>query len=259
MLLFFHCHKAAGTTVTRAAEASGMKLTEGHRNGNPVNDEGKPLDWTTLNREQTIEKFSGFQRQGVDMVAVEFSFPTWQVLEEVSREVGGLRMFTVLRDPAARALSNYRMDVLNNLIPRDRLFGFYGFMNGASLFRTDNFYTRFFCRIPPKARISRDHLQFAKKKLSGFDQVCVLERGDMAQRLAPLGFREESFGWLNVNNKRRNSTISTPRRKGSTSTPSRMTRPSLPSTATTTRSTHTSCTKRLRPAPRRNAGRYGRS
>lgn len=172
-----------------------MKLPDGHRNGNPVDAEGKLVDWSALGKAATLELFAGYERQGVDMLAVEFSFPAWSTLDELP----GLRMFTVLREPAARAMSNFRMDVLNNHIPRERVFGFSAYMNGASLFRADNYYTRFFCRLPPKAKISRDHLDFAKRKLSQFDSVCVLEKGNLPEKLAPLGFDSSVFGWKNAN------------------------------------------------------------
>jgi len=195
VLVFFHCHKAAGTTVTRAAEASGMKLPEGHRNGNPVDATGKLVDWSGLGKAATLDLFAEYERQGVDMLAVEFSFPAWSTLTEIP----DLRMFTVLREPAARALSNFRMDVLNNHIARERVFGFAAFMNGASLFRADNYYTRFFSRIPPKAKICKDHLDFAKRRLAQFDSVCVLEKGNLPEKLAPLGFDRAAFGWQNAN------------------------------------------------------------
>ena len=195
MLIFFHCHKAAGTTITRAAEASGMKLPEGHRNGNPVDSDGKVIDWANLGKSATLDFLEKCDAQGVDMLSVEFSFPSWSTLAEVPN----LKMFTVLRDPAARALSNYRMDVLNNHVLRDRIFGFQSFMNGASIFRSDNFYTRFFCRVPPNAKLCRENLDFAKRRLEGLDAVCVLEKGNLPEKLEPLGFRAESFGWANAN------------------------------------------------------------
>lgn len=193
MLVFFHCHKAAGTTVIHAAKASGLKLPENHRNGNPFDQNGKRIDWDALSAEQAVDQLEGLKKQGVDMIALEFNTPAWSVLDQID----GLRLFTILRDPAARALSNFRMDVRNHAPLRRQVFGVPSYMNDSSLFRSNNYYTRFFCGVGPKAKLGRDHLQFAKHKLATFEQVCILERGDMAQKLAPLGFKEESFGWKN--------------------------------------------------------------
>lgn len=199
MLIFFHCHKAAGTTVTKAAEASGMKLPEGHRNGNPFDSNGQRVNWDTLGKAATLDLFAEYERQGVDMVAVEFSFPAWGTLAEIP----DLKMFTVLREPAARALSNFRMDVLGNNLARERTFGFSSYINNSTLFRADNFYTRFFCRIPPKARICKDHLDFARRKLETFDSVCILEQGNLPEKLSPLGFDKAAFGWKNANHRKK--------------------------------------------------------
>lgn len=199
MLLFFHCHKAAGTTVTKAATKSGMKLAPGHRNGNPVDADGKVIKWGDLNEDATLEVFSALERDGVDLVAFEFSFPPWATLAKLPNT----RVFTVLREPAARAFSNYRMDVANGYVSQERVFGFYSFMNNASLIRSHNYYTRFFSGVGPRAKITQDHLHFAKKRLAEFETVCIVEHGNLADHLGPFGFEPSAFRWENSSNHNR--------------------------------------------------------
>ena len=189
MRIFFHCHKAAGTTVTHAAAASGMRLPDGHRNGNPVDGDGRIIDWAKLPDDETQALLEEYKRSGIDMISFEFSMPKWSVLEAVE----GLEFFTVLREPIARAFSNYRMDILNNYVKRDRVFGFASYMSSESLFRSDNYYTRFFSRVSPKAKLTRDHLAFARRRLEGFSAVAVLERNNLAQKFRPLGFDPDAF------------------------------------------------------------------
>ncbi|WP_028029721.1 hypothetical protein [Gemmobacter nectariphilus] len=195
LTIFFHCHKAGGTTVVDAAINSGLKLPDSHANGNPLGADGQLIDWKTLSEDQTLETLGGFQAQGVEFLCFEFSTPKWGILKKLP----GLQLITVLRDPQARAFSNFRMFVLNEPEKRQSVKNFDSFMNNRSLFRSNNFYTRFFTRTGIKAELDDSHLGGAIRNLNGFDAVCILERGNMAERLEPFGFRPEAFGWKNAN------------------------------------------------------------
>ena len=195
MLVFFHCHKVAGTSIVRAAEASGMKLPEGHRNGNPVDAEGTRITWSDLPDDAVFERFETFRRDSVDMVAFEFDSPFWSVLERID----GLRLFTVLREPNARSFSNFRMDVLNGDLRKARfVYGYNTYQNFTGLFRATNYYTRFFSRCPLTEEVTRDHLNFALSRLNTFDSVCVLETGSLPAHLGRLGFAPETLGQFNA-------------------------------------------------------------
>lgn len=201
MLFFFHCHKAAGSTVVDAAQRSGIRLPQTHRNGNLLDAEGKVLRWSALSTEEALERIATERAQGTEMLCFEFDYPDWTAL----RSIPGTQWFTVLRDPMARAFSNYRMDVLAGFVKQGQVLGFDSYMNGASLFRADNYYVRFFSGRfgPGRDPVSRDHLALALRRLEELDAVAILEQGTLAETLSPLGFKAESFGWRNRHEVRR--------------------------------------------------------
>ena len=210
MTIFFHCHKAGGTTIVDAALKSGLKLPLQHSNGNPLGNDGKPLKWTAMSEEQTIETITGFQSEGVQLFCCEFSIPQWKCIKKIK----GLNLVTVLREPQARAFSNLRMDILNGHIPRDAVDSFSSFMNNSTLFRSNDYYTRFFTRRGPKAELNETDLQKAIRNLNNFDAVCILERGNMAERLEPFGFRPETFGWKHANIRKKKFVTFAPEKQG---------------------------------------------
>lgn len=193
--VFFHCHKAGGTTVVEAALRSGLKLPAAHANGNPVGADGELINWRALSEAATVETITRFRDEGVGFFCVEHTVPRWPAL----RRIDGLEFVTVLREPQARAFSNFRMDVLNRLVTLKKGTDFAAYMNDRSLFRSHNFYTRFFARIAAGVELTDDHFARALAVLDRFAAVCILERGNLGERLAPFGFAPEAFGWKNVN------------------------------------------------------------
>lgn len=210
MKLFFHCHKAGGTTIVAAAKNSGMKLPAAHNNGNPLGDDGKPIDWSALSDTETVRVIEEMRDAGIDFFCFEFSTPKWSVLQSIE----GIQCFTVLREPLARSFSDFRMAVLNGNIQREKVFGFASFLSGNSLMRSDNFYTRFFTRTAAKARLSSDHFDEALRRLESFAAVGILELGDLHAQLGLLGFTKESFGWKNANAKKKKFHAFDPQNEG---------------------------------------------
>ena len=62
MIVYLHMHKCAGTSVVRAAQASGLRLPAVHRNGNLLNDQDKPLKYRGMARAE----FGALIRQMID-------------------------------------------------------------------------------------------------------------------------------------------------------------------------------------------------
>ena len=50
MIVYLHMHKCAGTSVVRAAQASGLRLPALHQNGNLLDPDGKPLKYRHVPR-----------------------------------------------------------------------------------------------------------------------------------------------------------------------------------------------------------------
>jgi hypothetical protein len=192
-VIFFHCHKAGGTTVVDAAKRSGFKLPQSHANGNPLDAEGKLINWSRLSDEETLQTFSSLYDEGVNFFCFEFSVPKWSLLSAIEN----LHFITVLREPLARSYSNFKMDILNRYIDPVKISEFSKYTNGDNLVQSNNFYTRFFSGLKCWEPVNENHLENAIRIINQFDAVSILERGNLSQRLAPLGFDPASFGWQN--------------------------------------------------------------
>ena len=192
-VIFFHCHKAGGTTIVDAAKRSGFKLPQDHRNGNPLDSEGKAIKWFRLSDEEATRNISRLNDEGVNFFCFEFSIPKFSVLDKFE----DFHYITVLRDPLARAYSNFKMDVFHRYVDPVKISHFSKYMNGDNLVQSNNYYTRFFSGLRNQGSVDKSHLETAIKFIHKFDMVCILERGNMNQKLAPLGFDPEVFGWKN--------------------------------------------------------------
>ncbi len=203
MILFYHCRKAGGSTVVDAAVKSGLTLPDQHSNGNPRDGSGELIAWNQMEDKAALEALQGFQDAGVSFMCFEFSTPKWSVIDKLK----GVRFATVLREPQARAFSNYRMAVLNN--PKkmyESVFGFQSYMRGNALTTSSNYYTRFFTRARPQDALTTEHLDFTLNRLNDFDVVGVLERNNLGDRFADLGFDPEAFGWKNASKSKKEFT-----------------------------------------------------
>lgn len=194
MKAFFHCHKAGGTTVVKAAIASGMQLPARHRNGNPIDADDQRIDWDLISDEEALDTLRRLQDSGVDLLCFEFNTPSWRVLEQIE----GLQTFTVIREPLSRTFSNYRNDVVAGALT-DGIYGFASYTAVDKLFRAPNFYTRFFTRAEVTDRLTIDHLHAAIAYLEDMERVAVLERGNLGAQLEGLGFAPDAFEWKNAN------------------------------------------------------------
>lgn len=181
MIIYLHMHKCAGTSVVRAAQASGLRLPAVHRNGNLLNDEDKPLKYRRVAREDFVALIRRQIDQPVDFMAMEFDFPRWEMFEGLPP----LRFFTTLRDPLARAISNFRMDKVAGWI--DREVSFTDYINGDALYCSDNYYVKMLCQLWPKDTASAADLDYAMAVLARFEGVIVVEQGNMAEVLGRFG------------------------------------------------------------------------
>jgi hypothetical protein len=187
MLLFVHMHKCAGTTVTRSAKLSGLKLPERNGNGNLLDASGRAIRYARAYPglvQQTIE----FQRHlGVQFMAVEEDFPNLAGIPS------GVVLFTILRDPFERAVSNFRFAKSRGSAPADLRFrDFFNvrYTTRGPLARSANYYVRKLNEAEPLDRLGPRHLELALFTLAQFRSVIVLGRDDLPSALAELGINQ---------------------------------------------------------------------
>ena len=156
MIGFLHFHKAAGTSVVNAAIASGLRLPDGHANGHPLSETGGMLTFCDKTAEQVGAILDDFEFQGIECFAMEWDFVHQSALAALRKT----RLVTVLRDPLARAISNFRMDVVNHWCG-DMCFGLATYLDQSETFRSNNYYTRLLCSLAPSVAVTVDHVQYA--------------------------------------------------------------------------------------------------
>jgi hypothetical protein len=181
MIIYLHMHKCAGTSVVRAAQASGLRLPAIHRNGNLQDQDDKPIKYRGVAREDFVALIRQQIDQPTDFMAMEWDFPRWEMFDGLAP----LRFFTSLRDPLTRAISNFRMDKVAGWIDRDVAFGDY--INGDALYCSDNYYVKILCQRWPKDTATRADLDYAMAVLARFEAVIVVEQGNMRDVLARFG------------------------------------------------------------------------
>jgi hypothetical protein len=187
MIIYLHMHKCAGTSVVRAAQAGGLRLPALHQNGNLLDPDGKPLKYRNVSRADLAMLLLQHRADGVEFIAMEWDFPPFDWFDEGPP----VRFFTSLREPAARAISNFRMDKVAGWIAPDMRFGDY--INGDALYRSDNYYTKILCRRWPRDTVTAADHDHALAVLSAFEAVILVEQGNMAQVLAQFGMAPEPF------------------------------------------------------------------
>lgn len=188
MLGFVHMHKCAGTTVVKAARKSGFKLPRGHKNGNLRTADGGNLRYVGISRAAFDALIADLRRDEVDFFSMEFDFPPTEYFT-----AQGIDLFTVLRHPFSRAVSNFRYAKIRGNAPPDR--SFREFMNkewtkDGPLSRASNYYIRKLCQLSPVDPVTEAHLSQASENLSKFNEVVILEAGNLECQLMRLGIAD---------------------------------------------------------------------
>lgn len=186
-VLFLHFHKSGGTTVNTIFEGVLQKFPN-HANGNPHNDKGVILFWKF-----SPGRFSRFYQKlsnnGTKFIAMEWNF--------FQRPIPWKKFhfLTVIRDPYERFISNMNVDgetkpikyLRKNIIIKRKT------RKITVCFNTPNYYVRMLNGLgdKPHLRMTRVHLERAKKVLSKFHTVVVLEMKDSFSQLTALGVPHE--------------------------------------------------------------------
>ena len=187
--IFLHMHKCAGTYVVHAAQRSGFVLPADHRNGNLPEAEGRQVFYAGMPRERLRAILSRERARGTNFLAMEWDFPC---IEDFPCDLG-LRFLTVLRDPLARARSNFRMDKVNGWCDHPDV-TFTGHFDGLWLYRSHDYYTRKLCAAGRHRALRGEDFTRADAVLARFDAVIVLGRDNVDPCLARLGMDQADPG-----------------------------------------------------------------
>ena len=188
MLLFVHMHKCAGSTVRKSAQRSGLNLPSPHRNGNLLDASGAAVKYAPLDDDQAREILRTQRDAGVDFMAMEWDFPSIRAIPR--RDV---QIFTVLRDPLERAVSNFKYAKLRGSTKETTNFReFFGRSSGARqpLSRSNNYYVRKLSAGAPDKTLVVEDLRSAEAALRRFASVILLGKDDLQVSLMSLGITE---------------------------------------------------------------------
>jgi hypothetical protein len=186
LVWFQHLHKVAGTSLVEQAIASGEKPYPRQINGNPMKEDGSRLELWNLDREGLKEFIDNCEKEGITFIATEWGSPDFEYLASDPRVL----MFTCIREPLARFMSNFSYDLYKGFTKKRNLNDYIN-SSDVSMFE---YYTMVFSRNyihkgMEKIEFNREHYEEAKKNLSLFDHIVVLENREHMKALM------ETMGW----------------------------------------------------------------
>lgn len=177
MIVFLHFHKAGGSSVVERAEASGYVLPPRHANGHPIGEDGSILRPWEHGDAQLREFFLSLQHAGVDFLALEWGFPRLDILAEVP----DVEVWVLVRDPFARAQSNYAFDYANGHTDAKSFSAYRNSHIGE--FTRDNYYARAVLGEQVVADSSPETLETLLSQIPGlFANAAVLENRESVER-----------------------------------------------------------------------------
>ncbi|MBK1833421.1 hypothetical protein JIN78_05040 [Roseibacillus ishigakijimensis] len=165
---FVHMHKAGGTTIVKCAEKNHEILTDSG-NGNILEEDGTEIDYRALDGDGLRSLVSRLLNGGVTFVASEFSVPNLEVLLAHPQ----VKVFTFLREPGARFLSNFRYDYQHQFFRGDCDWTTF-FRHKEQSFYYENYYTRILSRVLT-GNLRQKDCERAYEMIKSFDFVGVLE------------------------------------------------------------------------------------
>jgi len=197
MILFLHLHKAGGTMMIKGVFQS-KKKPKG-MNGNAWDDKGIVEFWHYKNDE--LHEFANrLKGNGVEVLVTEWNF--FSRYDELDLAI--FRLITCIREPYERFKSNWRVEASIDRTEDPALWH----TKTITWSRKKNHFSQRFLvnyNMPnyyvammngfgndPKAKITRAHLEIAKKRLLKFDAVTILEVPESFSLLEHYGVQWDS-------------------------------------------------------------------
>lgn len=164
-------HKCMGTALVKAIRRTkGYRLHHPNRNGNPFNHRNThTLPIWNFDTERMAKWIQKLKREQVTFIGCEWAFPKTLV-------PATFRYFTILRDPYARFLSNWRFDYKRTHMTVQQYYK----NKKQPEFAQPNYY----CWILSRGSMS---LPLALKNLDIYERIAVMEDPTSIQRLRQIG------------------------------------------------------------------------
>ena len=190
IVLFIHLHKAGGTKVVRSFKISNYTLFEPNGNGNPWDRNHNDILFGMYNNEEMNKFKDELISQNVTFIAMESHFfVAKHKYFEYVKQLKLFDVFTMIRDPLKRIISNYYFDEKRerpapylNLTALDQFDNLDDKMvwfctNTSSVYNYNNYYIRLLNGIQDQKNIEimQHHFETAKDILSQFDAIGILE------------------------------------------------------------------------------------
>jgi len=183
MIVFFHFHKAAGSTIVQSAEMMGLRFARSHANGHPLDSSGQPVTFAGKDFGWLQGFFAALADDGVQFISIEWWFPP----VEMMLKIHGLTMCTVLRDPFNRAVSNFKMDLQQSYLG-NRAYGMQSYLDFSAPHRSHDYYTREICGAYDRSTtITGEHLHYALNFLNCMKAVGCVEKFNLTEEFARIG------------------------------------------------------------------------
>ncbi|WP_062387828.1 hypothetical protein [Demequina iriomotensis] len=170
LAVFLHFHKAGGSSVVELARRNGERFHSPHVNGNPLDAHGKihrPWDLSDRGLDAYVDTLLD---EGVTFLATEWAVPTLEVL----RGRPDVQVVTVIREPVARLVSNFRYDRAKGYTEHTDVLSFVD--DHIALHTSTDYYTKMLLgRRWWEDAPREDQLDAAEARLAHVDAVGVLE------------------------------------------------------------------------------------
>lgn len=186
LIWFQHFHKAAGTSIVRAAQKNNEVFWHKHLNANPLAEDGQVLELWRYDASELTDFVDQCEQSGVTFVATEWGVPLMSCLQMDDRVVS----FTCIRDPLSRYVSNFYFDLYNGFTPA-RSLPDYENTRRRTITMFD-YYTRMLSQqYNCEARMTQADQKKAMRALQHFDFCIYLDEGLDKLRLN-LGWKLEA-------------------------------------------------------------------
>ncbi|WP_062516203.1 hypothetical protein [Demequina gelatinilytica] len=184
LAFFVHFHKAGGTSVVELAHRNGETLYPRHANGNPLDERGKVHRPWDLSAEALHAYVDDLLDSGVTFIATEWAVPALEVLGARP----DVQIVTVMREPVARLISNFRYDYANGYTEHTDIIDYVD--DHIAPHTSTSYYTKMLLGADWQEDAEPEELlTVAQQRLEQMDVVGVLEQSGWVDEIC------ETLGW----------------------------------------------------------------